>query len=330
MSKVETEALTCPSVLQPFERDDLAESFASAPIQMLHLVKHLAALSWPLEERWREALTRSAHCLVTVPREALFVTLTELLTGENVKQALGYLAQTELLDVLLPEVQRTIGFAQKAALHNKDLWEHIIQVCAQAEPRPAVRWAALLHDVGKVGTRRIETNKQGTKEIRFLHHEEWGALLTEGIAARLCFPEALRERVVFLVRHHSRANAYQDEWSDAAVRRLRKEAGEHLEDLLALSAADVTSARASVRLAVAQKVAALRTRLRDLAQQEERNRPLLPSGIGQVIMEVCGLSPGPTVGVWKRKLLAAIKEGELAPHQTEGVYREWLSTQQET
>lgn len=242
--------------------------------------------------------------------------LQDLLLRPNAAQLLQALQDTGVLEGVLPEVNAVVALTADGAQRHKDVWEHTKQVVAQTPARPVVRWAALLHDIGKVVTRSFESD--GT--VRFLRHAEVGAALFRGrISRRLEFPESLGEPVWFLIRNHLRAGQYQPDWLDSAVRRLYRQLGEHLTDLLDLSRADVTSRRPGRRNEALRLIDELARRVGELREADEVP-PNLPPGLGNDIMQRFGLQPGPDIGRLRRILEQAISDGELPAHQSAETY----------
>ncbi len=134
-----------------------------------------------------------------------------------------------------------VGFGDGEWRH-KDVWKHTKQVVRQAVPRIEVRWSALFHDIGKVRTRTISPGG----EVHFFGHAEVGARMFDKMNRReklFSAEETLRAEIRFLVLHHLRASQYDGSWTDSAVRRFAREMGPHLEDLLCLSRADITTKR---------------------------------------------------------------------------------------
>jgi poly(A) polymerase len=170
---------------------------------------------------------------------AIHAELTRALVAHHVHLALQWLHEVGAMSLLLPELEATVDFSQESGRKHKDVWEHTKQVVRQAVPDPAVRWAALLHDIGKVPTRTF-TPDGG---VHFHGHAEVGARMFDPISRRFSFERGQRHKVRFLILHHLRANQYAPSWTDSAVRRFDREMSEHLEDLLALSRADITSKR---------------------------------------------------------------------------------------
>jgi poly(A) polymerase len=254
-------------------------------------------------------LAPRAHRVLRAHRPALRDALTLLLVGRAPGEALQALATLGLLPFTLPEAAALIGFHQSSRHHHKDLWAHTRQVVRQAVPRPAIRWAALLHDVAKVHTRAFGS----ARTVTFQHHEALSALMVEGVSHRLGFPPALAEAVLRLVGLHQRPGQFHPTWTDAAVRRLAAQAGPHLPGLLLLSRADITSQRPGRRQAALANITALAARLRSVARADAARTPGLPRGLGSVIIEQLGVAPGPEVGRLRAMCAQATRDGRLPP-----------------
>lgn len=209
--------------------------------------------------------------------------------------------------------------AGQGKYHHKALWPHTVAVVAQAPPRPAVRWAALLHDAGKVATRSVDA----AGDVHFFGHEAVSAALVDDVASRFRFDRALWQRVRSLVAMHQRPALYEGTWTDAAIRRLIREAGEALQDLLELSRADVTSHRPGVREGVLARLNELESRAADLIRLDGQG-PLLPKGIGRAIMARLGITEGPQVGEVKAQMEQAVLDGLLPRNAPVEAYLEHL------
>jgi poly(A) polymerase len=248
--------------------------------------------------------------------------LDRVMLGDDPEQGLEALLACGALDVLLPEVRKLVGFGDGEWRH-KDVWKHTKLVVKQAVPRIEVRWAALLHDVGKVKTRSISP----TGEVHFFGHAEVGARMFDRLNRRVPIfvgEPALLRTVRFLILHHLRANQYEEDWTDSAVRRFAREMGAHLGDLLCLSRADITTKRPEKKKRGLAQISELESRIRALAE-EDAVVPPLPSGIGDVIMKSFQLPPSRLIGELKRALEAAIEAGEIAPHLEADAYVQFLS-----
>ena len=167
--------------------------------------------------------------------------LDRVMLAEHADLGLDSLLATGVLDSLLPEVKAMVGFGDGEWRH-KDVWKHTKQVVVQSVTRIEVRYAALFHDIGKVRTRSIAPNG----EVHFFGHAEVGARMFDRLERRVRLFKsegALFDSVRFLVLHHLRASQYDGKWTPSAVRRFTKEIGAHLDDLLCLSRADITTKR---------------------------------------------------------------------------------------
>src|SRR5262249_21323114 len=139
---------------------------------------------------------------------------------------------------------------------------------------------------------------------------------------------ALRETVRFLILHHLRAAQYEDSWTDSAVRRFAREIGEHLDDLLCLSRADITTKRPEKKRKGLSQIEELAARIQKLAE-EDAQVPPLPSGVGDAIMKAFALKPSRLIGDIKRELEEAIEKGEIAPHQESEAYVAYVAEHRE-
>src|SRR5574337_581021 len=162
--------------------------FREDPLRTLRAARFVATLGMQPVQELVEAVCELAAEILTVSRERWFLEMNRLLVGTAVEGALGFLADTGLLAHLLPEAQAMVEFkAGQGKYHHKALWPHTVAVVAQAPPRPAVRWAGLLHDAGKVVTRSLDA----AGDVHFFGHESVGADLVDEVARRVRFDRAL-------------------------------------------------------------------------------------------------------------------------------------------
>lgn len=252
--------------------------------------------------------------------------LDRVLMAEDPERGLDELLAGGALSALFPEVHAMVGFGDGEWRH-KDVWKHTKQVVRQSIPRLEVRWAALFHDIGKVKTRSISPDGK----VHFLGHAEVGTRMFEKLDRRLglfIVEPSLKQTIRFLILHHLRANQYSSDWTDSAVRRFARELGEHLDELLCLARADITTKRPEKKRRGLQQIEELQLRIGRLAEEDAR-APLLPSGIGDAIMHAFGLPPSRKVGDLKRALEEAVAAGEIAPRQDAEAYIAFLRTNAE-
>ena len=252
--------------------------------------------------------------------------LDRVVMSEDPERGLDELLDAGALAALFPEVHAMVGFGDGEWRH-KDVWKHTKQVVRQSVPRLEVRWAALFHDIGKIRTRSFTPDGK----VHFLGHAEVGTRMFDKLDRRLgmfVYEPSLKETVRFLILHHLRANQYSPDWTDSAVRRFARELGEHLEDLLCLARADITTKRPEKKRRGLQQIEELQQRIGQLAAEDARVAPL-PSGIGDDIMRAFGLPPSRLVGEVKRALEQAVEAGEIAPQQQAEAYVEFVRANRE-
>lgn len=252
--------------------------------------------------------------------------LDRILMGDDPEAGLDALLRQGAMNALFPEVEALVGFGDGEWRH-KDVWKHTKQVVRQAAPRIEVRWAALLHDIGKVKTRSVTPDGQ----VHFFGHAELGARMFDRLEKRLRIfghEPTLQKSVRFLILHHLRANQYEPTWTDSAVRRFAREMGAELDNLLCLSRADITTKRPEKKRRGLRQIDELSDRICQLAELDARVPPL-PSGIGNEIMDAFSLPPSRLIGDIKRALEKAVEDGEIPGHEPAEFYVAFLEQNKE-
>lgn len=283
-----------------------SSAFIHKPLFLMKIAKHVAYHGFSVEEETELSAARHAVNILDVPMERVRPELERMLVNLHPDLGLDFLQRVGVLKYVLPELQSLVGFDETCSVHHKDIWAHTKKVVCRSKPTSAIRWAALLHDIGKVWTRSIDEDGR----VHFFRHEELGALLFRGIGARLGLEDRLMGKVHFLIANHSRINMYTAEWTDSAVRRLVREVGDELDDLLTLSRADITSRHERRVEELTSQLDSLSQRIAEIREQDARE-PILPKGAGLIIMQHFGLPPGPIVGALKDELESALEEGRL-------------------
>jgi poly(A) polymerase len=266
-----------------------------------------------------DAARTAAPGLLEVGPDRLRTGIEAVIMSRGLDLGLQWMHESGVLRAVLPELEATVDFSQEAGRRHKDVWEHTKQVVRQSVPSPAVRWAALLHDVGKVPTRVLLPDGR----VTFHRHAEIGARMFDPIAKRLGFDRNLRQKIRFLILHHLRANAYHRSWTDAAVRRFDHEMGGDLDDLLDLSRADVTSRRPGRRQEAVANIHALKERILAIRELDARIPPL-PPGLGNAIMEAFGLPPSRRIGDIRKLCQDAVERGDLEERRDADYYVDYL------
>lgn len=292
------------------------------PDALLEVARRVASDGYRPPPEVTQAARQVAAGVPAVPPARLREAIEGVIMAEGVGSGLQWLHDSGVLAVVLPELDATVDFSQEAGRRHKDVWEHTKQVVLQSSARPLVRWSALLHDIGKVPTRVLLPDGR----VTFHRHPEVGARMFDPIARRFDFGRAERREIRFLILHHLRANAYEPGWTDAAVRRFDLEMGQHLEALIDLSLADVTSRRPGRKEEAARNVEALVARIKAVRELDARVPPL-PPGLGNAIMEAFAIPPSRRVGELRKLCEDAIERGELAERQPSEHYVDWLKKQ---
>lgn len=237
------------------------------------------------------------------------VALAELLrivTAPHAARGVDLLYDSGMARWLLPEL---VTMREMPSGRHKDIYRHTLLVLQRTEPDPVLRLAALLHDIAKPQTLTIVDGA-----VHFPGHAEIGAAITRRRLRRLGADPELNDAVTTLVGLHLRANSYEDDWTDSAVRRLDHDAGEQIGRLLALSRADVTSGRREVVERALRRVDRLEQRLAEVRAADVR--PVCPLD-GHALMAMFDRRPGPWIGRIKSHLEALVAAGELAPDDVE-------------
>jgi poly(A) polymerase len=271
-------------------------SFEDDPLRMLRAARFTATLGMRPVPEVLEAIVGMRDRLEIVSAERIRDELSKLLLAEDPSEGLWLISRTKLSDEFLPELN-AMQLEQDPIHRHKDVLAHTIAVVAKTSPRLRLRLAALLHDIGKPKTRGF-----GPQGVTFHHHEVVGARMARERLAALRFPHDVVDEVTKLVELHLRFHTYRMGWTDSAVRRYVRDAGELLVDLNELTRSDCTTRNAKKAAALARRMDELESRIGELAAQEELEK-IKPPLDGVQIMAFLGLPPGPLVGEARTFLL---------------------------
>ncbi|AJM76932.1 CCA tRNA nucleotidyltransferase [Rathayibacter toxicus] len=308
-------------------------SFGDDPLRMLRAARFTSQLGFHTADEVEWAMAELAGRIRDVSAERIQEELRKLLASPSPRSGLELLVDTGLAGYILPELP-TLRLEQDEHHHHKDVYAHSLTVLEQtialeAERHPTtapdvtLRLAALLHDIGKPATRRLEPGGA----VSFYHHDLVGAKLAAKRMRALAFDKQSISDVARLIELHLRFFGYSDgAWTDSAVRRYVKDAGPLLERLHILTRADVTTRNRRKAERLAHAYDDLEQRIAELAEREElaSQRPDLD---GTRIMELLSLPPGPEVGAAYRFLLELrLEEGPLGEEEAERRLREWWAS----
>ena len=305
-------------------------SFQDDPLRMMRGARFTSQLGAVIHPDTMAAMTTLAPRIADISAERVREEFTRLLATESPRQGLEVLVETGIADIVLPELP-ALRLESDEHAHHKDVYQHTLTVVEQAieeekrrfpdqAPDVVLRVAALLHDIGKPATRRFV----GGGVVTFYHHDVVGAKLAKKRLKALRFDNHTIDSVARLIELHLRFFGYSEQaWTDSAVRRYVRDAGEELERLHILVRADVTTRnkRKADRLSFAYDD--LEARIAVLAEQEEL-QAIRPELDGEAIMATLDLPPGPEVGeAYKFLLELRLDEGEIGVDEVTKRLRAW-------
>ena len=305
-------------------------SFGDDPLRMLRAARFSAQLGFDVDPATVAAMVDRADTLSIVSPERIQGELVKLLQADDSVRGIRLLVETGLMAKFLPEVP-ALRLEIDEHHHHKDVYEHSLTVLRQAielererhpdaAPDVPLRLAALLHDIGKPATRRLEDGGG----VSFHHHDLKGARLARKRLQALRFDSDTIGSVTTLIELHLRFFGYAEgAWSDSAVRRYVRDAGDELERLHILTRADVTTRNKRKAARLRSAYDDIERRIDELAEQEQL-QSMRPALDGNRIQEILGIPPGPTVGEAYRFLLdVRLDEGVVDEAEAEQRLRAW-------
>jgi poly(A) polymerase len=264
-------------------------SFGDDPLRMLRAARFAARFSLEPDPALTAAVERMHGRLSIVSAERIRDELDKIVLVDVPSVALWFVVRTGLAGEFLPELPG-LALEQDPIHRHKDVLAHTLAVVDKTSPNRLLRLAALFHDVGKPRTRAITDGG-----VSFHHHEVVGARMTRTRMEALRYSAADVDTVVRLVELHLRFHTYRLGWTDKAVRRYVRDAGEHLDLLNELTRCDCTTRNAAKARALARRMDELEARITELGEQEEL-QSLRPDLDGNQIMELLGIGPGRAIG----------------------------------
>lgn len=305
------------------------QSFSDDPLRMLRACRFVSQLGFTLAPRVFRAMTEMAAQIERITPERIRVELDKNILGEYPIDGINMLCETGLADHVLPEVPG-MKLERDEHMQHKDVYWHSLTVLKQAidlepeGPDLVLRWAALLHDIGKPATRAAKPGGG----VTFHHHEVVGAKMTRKRMRALKYSRQMVEDVSGLVFLHLRFHGYGDgQWTDSAVRRYVADAGDLLPRLHRLVRADCTTRNKRRAARLQANYDSLEQRIAEIEEKEDLAR-VRPDLDGNEIMRLLGLKPGPDVGrAWAYLKELRLDRGPLDRDEAEAELLRWWAEQ---
>lgn len=294
-----------------------SQTYSDDPLRMMRAIRFASTLNFRIEEQSLESLRTEAERIKIVSMERIMVEFNKIMLSEKPSVGLKLLEESGLLPLIMPELTALKGIEEVEGQTHKDNFWHTLEVVdniSQHTDNLWLRWAALLHDIGKAPTKKFVEGNGWT----FHGHEFLGSKMVKSLFHRLKLPLGSDMKYVQkLVKLSSRPiSLIDDGTSDSALRRLLFDSGEHLEDLFTLCKADITTKNSSKQARFRKNFEYVAVKIKEV-EEKDQVRNFQPPISGEEIMELFNLKPGREIGILKEKVKEAILEGEIANDKTE-------------
>ena len=292
------------------------QTYSDDPLRMMRAVRFAATLGFSIEENSLEAIKKEAHRIKIVTIERIMVEFNKIMLSEKPSTGLKIMKDTGLLELIIPELTALEGIEEVEGQTHKDNFWHTLEVVdniSQNTENLWLRWAALLHDIGKAPTKKFVKGTGWT----FHGHEFLGSKMVKTLFQRLKLPLGKDMKYVQkMVKLSSRPIALiSDEASDSALRRMLFDAGEDLEDLFTLCKADITTKNTQKQEKFKKNFEYVAQKIKEV-EEKDHIRNFQPPITGAEIMAMFNLAPGREIGILKERVKEAILEGNI-PNEKE-------------
>lgn len=287
------------------------QTYSDDPLRMMRAVRFAATLGFSIEKNSLEAIKKEAHRIKIVTIERIMVEFNKIMLSEKPSTGLKIMKDTGLLELIIPELTALEGIEEVEGQTHKDNFWHTLEVVdniSQNTENLWLRWAALLHDIGKAPTKKFVKGTGWT----FHGHEFLGSKMVKTLFQRLKLPLGKDMKYVQkMVKLSSRPIALiSDEASDSALRRMLFDAGADLEDLFTLCKADITTKNAQKQEKFKKNFEYVAQKIKEV-EEKDHIRNFQPPITGEEIMAMFNLAPGREIGILKERVKEAILEGNI-------------------
>jgi len=307
------------------------DSFSDDPLRMMRAARFISQLNFEIDPAVVAAIKSMAGRLEIISAERIRDEFIKIMMSDNPRKGITLLVESGLAEIFLPEIPK-LKLEIDEHHHHKDVYEHSLTVLEQAialearvgGPNLTLRLAALLHDIGKPKTKELIAGGG----VSFHHHEVVGARMGKERMKKLRFDNHVINDVAQLIFLHLRFHGYGNgEWTDSAVRRYVRDAGELLTHLHLLTRADCTTRNQKKAEGLAKTYDQLEARIALLMEQEELNK-IRPDLSGEQIMEILGIKPSPAVGkAYDFLLELRLEHGPLGEEKAKQELLNWWKVQ---
>ena len=307
------------------------DSFSDDPLRMMRAARFMSQLNFEIDPAVVAAIKSMAGRLEIISAERIRDEFIKIMMSDNPRLGITLLVESGLAEIFLPEVPK-LKLEIDEHHHHKDVYEHSLTVLEQAialearvgGPNLTLRLAALLHDIGKPKTKELIAGGG----VSFHHHEVVGARMGKERMKKLRFDNHIIKDVAQLIFLHLRFHGYGNgEWTDSAVRRYVRDAGELLTHLHLLTRADCTTRNQKKAEGLAKTYDQLEARIALLMEQEELNK-IRPDLSGEQIMEILRIKPSPAVGkAYDFLLELRLEHGPLGEEKAKQELLNWWKVQ---